>query len=119
MYGLESAQLNDSIKQYLDVSHLKCLRTMLNLEHTYLDRENTNENIYEDAEKEMNAGNKGTHKTLIKLRDYYAAQRMKTLAQMIHLKDTDDTRINITFDKETLQTNEYDRERMGRPKFAW
>ena len=65
--------------------------------------------IYEDAEKEMNAGNKGTHKTLIKLSDYYDAQRMKTLAQIIHLKDTDDSRINITFDKESLQVNEYNK----------
>ena len=119
MHGLESAQLNESINKYLDIFHLECLRRILNLEHSYLDRNNTIEKIYAETGKEMNAGNKGKHKPLIKLSEYYDTQRMKTLAQTIHLADTDDIRANITYNKETLQINEYDSKRIGRPKFAW
>ena len=57
----------------------------------------------------MNVGNKRKHKTQIKSSDFYDAQRMKTLAQIIHHKDADDSRISITFDKETLQINECNR----------
>lgn len=119
MYGLESAQLNDSIKKYLDTFHLKCLRKILNLEHTYLERENTNEKIYQDAENEMNIGNTGERKPLIKLSEYYDTQRRKTISQIIHHKETEDPRISITFNKDTLQINEYNTKRVGRPKFAW
>ena len=119
MYGLESAQLNDSIKKYLDTFHLKCLRQILNLEHTYLDRANTNDHIYETAEMEMNKHNKGKHKELIKLSEYYEAQRLKTVAQIIHHKEEEDTRVSITFNKDTLQITEYSTKRIGRPKFAW
>ena len=119
MYGLEPAQLNDSIKKYIDTFQLKGLRKILNLEHTYLDRENTNKKIDEEAEKGMNIGNKGKYKTLEKLSKCYDTQRMKTLSQIIHLKDTEDTRVNITFDKHTFRINEYNKKRIGRPKFAW
>ena len=119
MYGLESAQLNDSIKKYLDTFHLKCLRKILNLEHTYLDRENTNKHVYETAEREMNKHNLGKHKELIKLSEYYEAQRIQTISQIIHHKDEEDTRVSITFNRDTLHITEYSTKRIGRPKFAW
>ena len=109
MYGLESAQLNESIKKYLDVVQLTCLRKIPTLQHTYPDRENTNEKLYAEAEKEMNIGDTGKYKTLMKLSEYYDTRRMKTLTQIIHHKDTDDPRTTITFDKHTLEINEYDK----------
>ena len=51
MYGLESAQQNDSVEVYPNTLYLECLRQILNLEHTYLDRVNTNSKIYKEAEK--------------------------------------------------------------------
>ena len=67
----------------------------------------------------MNIGNRGKQKALTKLSEYYDTQRMKTLAEIIHHKETDDPRINITIDKHTLKINEYNTKRIGRPKFAW
>ena len=67
----------------------------------------------------MKIGNKRKHKTLIKLSEYYDAQRMKTISQIIHKKDEEDTRVSITFNKDTLQITEYNTKRIGRPKFAW
>ena len=119
MYGLESAQLNDSIKQYLDTFQVKGLRKILELEHTYINRDNTNKKVYEDAEHEMNIGNTGKRKPLVKISEYYDIQRRKFISQLIHQKETDDPRINITFNKDTLQINEYNTKRIGRPKFAW
>ena len=119
IYGLESAQLNDSLKKYIDTFHLKGLRKILGLKHTYIDRLNTNEKIYREAEIAMNINNTGAHKQLVKLSDYYEQQRLKTIASLIHFKERPDARVSITFDKATLNINEYPKKRRGRPKNAW
>ena len=51
VYGLESAQLNDSMQTYVVRFQLKCLSQKLNLEHIDIRRENTNE---EDIRKQTN-----------------------------------------------------------------
>ena len=119
IYGLESAQLNESVNKYLNVFQLKVLRKILELDHTYVDRGNTNEKIYEETEEEMNRGNTGRRKPLMKISEYYDSQRRKLVSQLIHHKETDDPRIEMTFNKDTLQINEYSTKRIGRPKFAW
>ena len=54
MYGLESAQLNDSLKNKLDVFQLKGLRKILGLTTTFINRENTNALVYQKANEEVN-----------------------------------------------------------------
>ena len=56
MYGLESAQINDSLKKYINTFHLKALRKILGLQHTFMNRDNTNEFIYSKAEELINFG---------------------------------------------------------------
>ena len=53
MYGLESAQLNEPQLKRLDLFHLKGLRKILRLETTYMNRANTNEEIYKDANEKI------------------------------------------------------------------
>ena len=120
MYGLESVQINDSLKKHMDTFQLNAYRSILGLKHTYIDRLNTNEHIMNTAETEINKhNNSGTHKTITKLSEYYEQQRLKTTAQIIHHKNSEDERVNITFNKENLEINEYEKKRVGRPKHAW
>ena len=49
LYGLESAQLNESAKKKLDTFQLKGLRNILKLKTTFIDRSNTNEEVFRRA----------------------------------------------------------------------
>ena len=45
MYGLESVQLNQTELQKLNTIQLKCLRRILNMTTTFVNRENTNAKV--------------------------------------------------------------------------
>ena len=61
MYGLESVQINDSLKKYIDTFQLKAYRNILDLKHTYIDRLNTNEKIMKEAEDQINTHTQAEH----------------------------------------------------------
>ena len=46
IYGLESAQINDSMKKKLDAFQLKGLRQVLKMQTTYMNRTNTNRAVF-------------------------------------------------------------------------
>ena len=75
--------------------------------------------IYEEAEKAINQEHQGEWKQIMKLSEYYEETRKKTAAHLLHYKDTEDARIHITFDKDTLKINEYGKKRIGCPKNTW
>ena len=52
IYGLESAVFSDNAKKKLDTFQLKGLRKILKLTTTHIHRSNTNEYVYELANKE-------------------------------------------------------------------
>ena len=49
LYSLESAHLPKETLEQLDVFHRKALRTILHMDTTYIDRTNTNQEIYRRA----------------------------------------------------------------------
>ena len=49
IYGLESVQINDSLKRKLDAFQLKGIRQILQLKTTYVDRANSNEVVFRKA----------------------------------------------------------------------
>ena len=51
LYGLESAELTQATLNKLDIFHLKCLRKLLNFKTTYITRSNTNEYVYNTANR--------------------------------------------------------------------
>ena len=122
MYGLESVQLNDSLKKKLDVFQLKGLRKILGLNTTFITRANTNELVYTRPEDEMNEGiPSGSHryKKLHKLSEYYEIRRRHTTLGLIKNRDRDDPRVNLTMQPENLKLREYPQKRVGRPKNVW
>ena len=83
MYGVESAQLNDSLKNSLDVFQLKGLQTILGLDTTFVNTENTNDLVYNKANEELKKTPEPTEempnpkapkqKQIMKLSEYYEA----------------------------------------------
>ena len=51
LYGLESAQLNDSLLRTLDTFQLKGLRQIMKIQTTFMDRTNTNEFVYDKVSR--------------------------------------------------------------------
>ena len=64
VYAFETATLNINAKKRIDAFQLKGLRQILKLKTTFVDRRNTNERVFELANKAINTGAK--KKTQIK-----------------------------------------------------
>ena len=83
MYGLESVQINDSLKKYLDIFQIKAYRNILGLDHTYIDRTNTNAKIMEEANNAINQNTAGGTNPIMKLSEYFEKIRTTLTAQII------------------------------------
>ena len=130
MYGLESAQLNDSLKNRLDVFQLKGLRKILGLNTTFVNRENTNELVYNKANEELNKTPEPTvempnpkapkQKHIMKLSEYYeSCRRLTALDVIANRHNKHDPRPQLTMNTDNLSLNEYEKKRCGRPKNVW
>ena len=122
LYGLESVQLNDSLKKRLDAFQLKGLRKILRMSTTFVDRANTNQTVYAHAEQQMNLGVDATshkYKQIKKLSEAYETKRRMVTLGIIKQRNTNDPKIKITMQRDTLALTEYNKKRVGRPKNVW
>ena len=62
IYGLESIQLTESVKNRLDTFQLKGLRKILRMDTTFVNSENTSESVFHAAEQEIQAEGKAYKK---------------------------------------------------------
>ena len=120
VYGLESVQVNDSLKQKIDAFQLKGLRQILRIQTTYVDRANTNEHVFDTANRAINEnrGRGRTPKYIIPISEYYESQRRKFIIEII-TTENEDPITSICIDKETLKLNSYNSRRVGRPRNNW
>ena len=125
MYGLESAQLNDSLKRKLDVFfQLKGLRKILGLrlKTTFIERANSNGYVFACAQEALNGGlqvGQPGFKRVVKLSEYYETKRRELTMELIKRRDSDDPRVQLAMQPENLKLREYDKKRIGRPKNVW
>ena len=59
MYGLESLQLHMTAYKKMDVFQLKGLRKLLKMETTYVNRANTNEEVFRRVNEALDVGRTG------------------------------------------------------------
>ena len=98
MYGLESAQLNDTAKRRIDAFQLKGLRKILNLKTTYVDRNNTNQRVYEQAQEKVNEGlteGSKSRKTIQRLSEYYEDKRRQVTLGIIKHRNTGEIKAEL------------------------
>ncbi len=62
VYGFETATMNDNTKKRIDAFQLKSLKQILKLRTTFIDKRNTNERVFELANKAINEGTKHNNK---------------------------------------------------------
>ena len=97
----------------LDTFQLKGLRKMLKMKTTYIDRENTNEKVYQEANKRC----KGEC-DIIPLSEQYRNAKIKSFAKLLNLTGGD-LRAEICFKPGTLKPHDYGKKRVGRSRNNW
>ena len=105
------------MQKRIDAFQLKGLRQILKLKTTFVDRRNTNERVFELANKAINTGAK--KKTQIKSFSEYLQEKTTSLfGHVLRAKDEDPIR-EICFLHDTATPNTTKEKRRGRPKLNW
>ena len=81
IYGLESVQLNDSLKSQINAFQLKELRQILKLHTTFIDRANSNAEVFRRANAHVWSAS--GQRTIIPISEFYENQRRKLVMEII------------------------------------
>lgn len=109
LYGLETTNLTACQAKKLDTFQLKCLRRIMNLTTTFINRENTNEKVYKLAEALSG-------KPIMKLSTKYNIRRSKLLGHIIRADEEDPLKIvSLENDRPWLP----EKRRIGLPRQDW
>ena len=113
LFGLESAELTTGALRILDVFHLKCLRKILKIKTTYVDRANTNAQVYARANAMLKEG-----ETITTLSKVYLTRKQNFYCQVVQAGADNPIR-TVTFQRNTTLPIQHLPRRRGRPKVKW
>ncbi len=103
MYGLESLQLPKSAHRRMDTFHLKGLRKLLRMETTYVNRANTNEEVYRRTGTALgDAGRRRGGPGFLKLSDRHGQSKLGLYASLVSAGQGD-PRAEVAFDTDTFE----------------
>ena len=117
LYGLESAQLIPSVLKRLEVFQLKVLRKILKIETTYINRANTNQNIFDRINNEMENENRKKKKKVISFVEAYKKVKRKRAVKIINKPNT--SIYNVSFEHDKFRKWIHYNRRVGRPRANW
>jgi hypothetical protein len=118
LYGLESAQLTEAAKKRLDTFHLKGLGKILGMTTTYIDRANSNAQVYAKAAEQANQARTGPLKPVLPISQVFENNKIRLLVKTI-LKDQNDPQKAITFFDHNLKLRDTGIKRADRPRTNW
>ena len=113
LYSLEALQPTEATASKLDTFQLKGLRKILNMETTYINRENTNEEIYRRANAEARTDN-----AIRPLSHVLQEKRIKLLGHIVR-RPREHPQHQTTFCTKSLIPRTVDKRRVGRPRLSW
>ena len=113
LFGLESAELTLGARRSLDIFHLKCLRKILKIKTTFVERANTNELVLKQANEQLREG-----ENISMLSQIYLERKQKFYCQVALADDNDPIR-TVTFQGNTTMPIQHYPRRWGRPKVKW
>jgi hypothetical protein len=111
--GLESAQLNQGTVDKLDVFQLKGLRKILRMDTTYVNRSNSNDKVFEAANRACPQG-----KPIQRFSETYRRRKLLLYQSIVKLHPRDPMK-GVVMDPETLRPRTYEHKRVGRPRLNW
>ena len=117
LYGLETVHITKAQIDRLNAFHIKGLRNLLKMKHSFIDRNNTNKLIWETANKTIKEENKDA-KEIETIEDTLCKRRIKFLGHILRAPNEDPVR-NVTFYPSTAKPIEPNNRRIGGPKKHW
>jgi hypothetical protein len=118
LYGLETIEPSNSTAKLLDTFQLRGLRKILNLKTTFIERGNTNENIFIWANQAINSPIDFANRTIKPLSEVLENRRLKLLGHIIR-RDRSHPLHQVTFLNNNLLPRTTENRRQGRPRLSW
>ena len=118
LYGLESLEPTENIGRMLDVFQLKGLRKILNLHTTFVNRNNTNEFVYQQANVALEAPSVGPLRKIKPLTEILEDKRLKLLGHVLR-RPRSHPQHQVTFDSFLARPKAPTLRRVGRPRKFW
>ena len=118
LYGLETLELTQGAAQLLNKFQLKGLRKILNLQTTYVQRENTNELVYSTANEALNAPTAGPFRKVKPMTEKLEERKLKLLGHVLR-RERQHPQHQVTFSTTSAMPRETTNRRVGRPRPCW
>ena len=115
MYGLETVVMNTRVKNMLDAFQLKCLRKILKVPTTYIDKQLPNEQVRSQINQKLKDAKKKPMETLTA---FHERTRIYYLAKLIY-KGNREPGTGVTMDPNTLAEIDHGKKRVGHPRLNW
>ena len=115
MYGLETVVMNTRVKGMLDAFQLKCLRKILQVPTTYIDKQFSNAHVRSQINARLRDAKKPPMETLTA---FHQRTRIAYLAKLIH-RGHKEPGTTVTMDPQTLAAIDHGKKRVGQPRLNW
>ena len=117
IYGLETVHLTQAMIKKIDAFQLRCLRKILGLASTFIDRRNTNQAVLKKCTDIVSTHRKD-HKQISLFSEYYLHRKTKFLGHVLRAPEDDPLR-QVSFEPNSGNRVDYGKLRCGRPKQNW
>ena len=117
LYGLETIHLTQSLSKKLDAFQFRCIRKILGMSPTFINRANTNKKLLETATA-IAFPEHGDRRKIVSFSDYHMSRRAKLLGHVLRSNNDDPLR-QISFLPLSATRVEYGKRRCGRPRQNW
>jgi len=119
LYGLETIHLTEGMQKKLNAFQIRGLRQILKMEHTHINRNNTNAKILATASAIAYPPNgHAPHRQIMKFSEFHEKRRSNLLGHLIRCENEDPLR-QITFQNDSARRNIIGKKRVGKPRQNW
>jgi len=117
VYSLNVTQLPQHLMNRLNTFQLKGLRKILNLKTTFVERSNTNNKVFQQANLIKNPQNT-PNKNILTFETYIRNTQEALFKHLVRLPETDPVR-QCTFEPNSAIPHIHTNRRVGRPRIRW
>ena len=118
LYGLETIEPTEHVANMLNTFQLKGLRKILKLKTTFIDRNNTNEFVYNLANERIQSPTEGPDRKIKPLTEVLQYRKLKLLGHVMR-RDRSHPMSQITQMNAAGKIRTIDKKRKGRPRLNW
>ena len=117
LYGLETVHVTGAMLKKIDAFHMRCLRRILKIPSTFIDRRYSNRVVLQRC-TEILFANQGDQRQFEIFSQSYLHRKSKLLGHVFRAGPEDPMR-QISFQPYSAVRPQYGRKRVGRPKQNW